>query len=80
MTTYADGIKSQMRASRRLQAQKEAEFKLAKEIIYAEDLTPDEKYIRLISECGYGSERAQQIIYDRIKFPKKTYQNKEEEK
>lgn len=79
MTTYADSIKSQMRATRRMQAKKEAEFKLAKEIIYAEDLTPDEKYIRLISECGYGPAKAQQIVYDKIKFPKKTYQNKEEE-
>lgn len=79
MTTYADSIKSQMRASRRMQEKKEAEFKLAKEIILSEDLTPDEKYIRLISECGYGPARAQQIIYEKIKFPKKTYQNKEEE-
>ena len=73
--TYEEAIKKQCRADRKFQDAKEAEMKLAHEILHSEDIPKDEKYIRLITECGYGTERAQQLVYGKVVFKRK-YENK----
>lgn len=68
MTEWEQQIKSQCKAERRFQDTKEKQLRLVHDVLHNTDYTEDEKYIILITEGGFGRERAQMLVYGKVKF------------
>jgi hypothetical protein len=58
-------IKNACKRERKFQDAKSAELRQVHQVLDAEDLSEDEKYVMLVSELGFGRQRAQELVYGR---------------
>lgn len=70
-----DDLKGAMRRERKFQDKQNKSLSLTHEILDDPNYTPDEKVVRLITECHFGKQRAQELVYGKIKY-KDVYESK----
>lgn len=75
MNEYQNTLKLACRRDRKANEKTLAQNNLTHEILESKD-EPEIKVMRLHTECGFGTLRAQELVYGAAK-PRQPYQNKE---
>ena len=75
MSEIEDYLKHQMSQDRRFQDSKHQELSYVHKVLNDESLTQDEKYVCLIQEGKFGTQRAQELVYGKVIYKDEPYQN-----
>lgn len=69
-----EDLTNAMKRERKFQDKKYSELSLTHLILQDEELSDDEKFIRLITECHFGKQRAQELVYGKVIY-QQSYQS-----